>query len=88
MSLIYKGQTIANVGGSGGVGSSSGGSSEEMEEVCVTFSATDSSLSVPGFSLDEAKCTTLADGSTQYEFPDGTTVTILAEDTPICTHIH
>ena len=65
-----------------------GGSSEEMEEVCVTFSATDSSLSVPGFSLDEAKCTTLADGSTQYEFPDGTTVTILAEDTPICTHIH
>ena len=30
MSLIYKGQTIANVGGSGGVGSSSGGSSEEI----------------------------------------------------------
>ena len=52
------------------------------EEICYTITVaddgtTEGSLSVLGFSLDEAKCTTLEDGSLQYEFPDGTMVTIV-----------
>lgn len=59
-------------------------SSAPQEELCynVTVAAdgtAEGSLSMLGYSLDDAKRTVLADGSTQYEFSDGTIVTILAE---------